>query len=254
MNVENIPTYLKAHASWCNFRYEERKGNMTKVPYNPATGYKVYVNKSETFTDFETAVSALKDYDDLGIRVDSIIIAIDLVSATANEDFNDEIERLVTHHPEDSTKYPWTDIGAGMLFADFYKPILRYVPERKAWFYYADGTWQPDVGGLKAMRLCMELANLLHMYALKITDEHKRKEYMNYTRRWQTHGTIVNILKDAQVYHTISATVFDADPYIFNCKNGTIDMNTLECREHKSSDKLTKISNVIYDPHAHNDC
>jgi len=78
MNVENIPTYLKTHASWCNFRYEERKGNMTKVPYNPATGYKAYVNKPETFTDFETAVSALKDYDGLGIRVDGIIIAIDL--------------------------------------------------------------------------------------------------------------------------------------------------------------------------------
>lgn len=29
-----------------------------------------------------------------------------IVSATANEDFNDEIERLVTHHPEDSAKYP----------------------------------------------------------------------------------------------------------------------------------------------------
>lgn len=60
MNVENIPTYLKAHASWCNFRYEERKGNMTKVPYNPATGYKAYVNKPETFTDFDIAVLALK--------------------------------------------------------------------------------------------------------------------------------------------------------------------------------------------------
>lgn len=36
MNVENIPTYLKKDASWRNFRYEERKGNMTKVPYNPA--------------------------------------------------------------------------------------------------------------------------------------------------------------------------------------------------------------------------
>lgn len=76
---------------------------------------------------------------------------------------------------------------------------------------------------------------------------------MNYTRRWQTQGTRVNILKDVQVYHPISATEFDADPYIFNCKNGTIDMNTFECREHKSSDKFTKISNIIYDPHAHND-
>ena len=78
MNVENMPTYLKEHASWCNFRYEDRKGNMTKVPYNPAIGYKAYVNKPETFTNFKTVVSALKDYDGRGIRVDGIIIAIDL--------------------------------------------------------------------------------------------------------------------------------------------------------------------------------
>lgn len=70
MILEKIPSYLKEHASWCNFRYENRKGNETKAPYNPATGYKAFVNKPETFSDFNTAVSALKDYDGLGIRVD----------------------------------------------------------------------------------------------------------------------------------------------------------------------------------------
>lgn len=466
MNLEKIPSYLKEHASWCNFRYENRKGNKTKVPYNPVTGYKAFVNKPETFADFDTAVSALKDYDGLGIRVDGVIIAIDLdhciengklttqaadivshfrntyietspsgtglriilfvtegytydkdtyhikkgnievyvagatnrfvtitgdvyldneicenmdslewllnkymkrkipkkssedlqvyresyltddsvlakamtskqgekfrklwngdssdypsnseadlglisilafycngnreqvdrlyrqsalvrskwdelhgnktygemtidtalsgmknfyspiVPSLASEDFDDEMDCLMTLNPEDSTKYPWTDIGAGMLFADFYKDNLRYVPERKSWFFYENGIWQQDLGSLKAMKLCMKLANLLHMYALKITDEHKRKEYMNYTRRWQSHGTRVNILKDAQVYHPISATEFDADPYIFNCKNGTIRMDTFECLAHKSADKLTKISDVIYDPQAHSD-
>lgn len=466
MNLENIPTYLKEHASWCDFKYEERKGSMIKVPYNPSTGYKAYVNKPETFTDFDTAVSALMDYDGLGIRVDGITIAIDLdhciegeklttqaadivshfrntyietspsgtglriilfvadgytydkntyyikkgnievyvagatnrfftitgdvyfeneiaenmdalqwlldkfmkrktpkkssaeleehresyltddgvlakamsskqgekfrmlwngdifdypsnseadlgfisilafycngnreqvdklyrqsalarskwdevhgnktygemtidaalsgmtkfyspiIPAPASEDFDDEMAKLIILHPEDSTNYPWTDIGEGMLFADFYKSILRYVPERKSWFYYEDGIWKQDVVSLKAMRLCMELANLLHMYALEITDEHKRKEYMNYTRRWQSHGIRVNILKDAQVYHPISATEFDADPYVFNCKNGTIRVDTSLCYEHKSTDKLTKISDVFYDPQAHSD-
>lgn len=100
------------------------------------------------------------------------------------------------------------------------------------------------------MKLCMNLANLLHMYALKITDEHKRKSYMDYSKRWQSHGCRVNILKDAQVYHPISVSEFDSDPYIFNCKNGTLRVDTFECLEHKSSDKLTKISNVIYDPNA----
>ena len=97
MNVENIPTYLKKDASWRNFRYEERKGNMTKVPYNPATGYKAYVNKPETFTDFDTAVLALKDYDGLGIRVDGIIIAIDLDHCIKDGKLTTQAAYIVSH-------------------------------------------------------------------------------------------------------------------------------------------------------------
>ena len=137
-----------------------------------------------------------------------------------------------------------------MLFADFYENYLRYVPEQKLWLYYENSIWKQDVSGLKAMKLCMNLANLLHMYVLKIKDEHKRKSYMDYSKRSQSHGCRVNILKDAQVYHPISVSEFDSDPYIFNCKNGTRRVDTFEFIEHKSSDKLTKSPNVIYDPNA----
>ena len=173
-----------------------------------------------------------------------------IVPAPASEDFDDEMIRLIALNSEDITKYPWTNIGAGILFADFYENCLRYVSERKSWFYYENGIWKQDVNGLKAMKLYMNLANLLHMYALKITDDHKRKSYMDYSKKWQSHGCRVNILKDAQVYHPISVSEFDFDPYIFNCKNGTLRVDTFECLEHKSSDKLTKISNVIYAPNA----
>lgn len=117
------------------------------------------------------------------------------VKSNANTDFNDELQRLIELNPADTTKYPWTDIGAGKLFADFYKAVLRYVPERRTWFDYQAGTWSADIGGLKAMRRCMELANLLHLYALEIKDEHQRKSYMDYSKRWQTHGYRVNVLK-----------------------------------------------------------
>ena len=76
------------------------------------------------------------------------------------------------------------------------------------------------------MRRCMELANLLHLYALEIKDEHQRKSYMDYSKRWQTHGYRVNVLKDAQVHHPISFLEFDTDPYIFNCSNGTLHLDT----------------------------
>jgi putative DNA primase/helicase len=41
--------------------------------------------------------------------------------------------------PESNDRYPWTDIGASRLFADYYKSFARYVPERKMWFCYENG-------------------------------------------------------------------------------------------------------------------
>lgn len=171
-----------------------------------------------------------------------------IMRSSAIEDFDERMPRLEEMNPENTSQYPWTDIGAGRLFADFYKEILRYVPERRMWFCYEDGIWKSDVGNLKAMKRCMDLADLLYMYALNIKDEHKRKGYIDHIKKWQSHGYRVNILKDAQVHHPISIKEFDADPYAFNCKNGTLHMDTGTFSEHCSEDKLTKITPVKFDP------
>lgn len=90
----------------------------------------------------------------------------------------------------------------------------------------------------------------MYSLALDIKDEDKRKRYIKYATKWQSHSNRINILKDAQVYHPISYSKFDSDIYIFNCKNGTLHLDTLEFTEHKPSDKLTKISEVVYNPDA----
>jgi putative DNA primase/helicase len=172
-----------------------------------------------------------------------------IIPRSAAEDFG--VDRLKELDPMDSSKYPWNDIGAGHIFADFFQDRLRYVPERKMWFYYENGIWNKDTGNLRAMKYCMDLANLMYTFALEIKDEDKRKSYMKYASRWQSHSNRVNILKDAQVHHPISYGSFDADIYIFNCKNGTLHIDTGEFTEHRSTDLLTKKSPVVYDPTAY---
>lgn len=174
-----------------------------------------------------------------------------IIKPSAAEDFC--VDWLKELNPMDSAKYPWNDIGAGHIFADFFQDSLRYVPERKMWFYYEDGIWNKDTGSLRAMKYCMELANLMYTFALEITDEDKRKSYMKYASRWQSHSNRVNILKDAQVHHPIHYGDFDADIYAFNCKNGTLHIDTGEFTEHRSTDLLTKISPVTYAPTAHSE-
>lgn len=99
--------------------------------------------------------------------------------------------------PEDNPVYPWTELGAGRLFATYYKNITRYVTERKSWHIYEAGVWKKDIGALRTMELCKDLAMEIMRYSLTIEDERKRAEYMKFCQRWQNHRMRVTILDEA---------------------------------------------------------
>lgn len=164
-------------------------------------------------------------------------------------EFNDELMRLKTefNYPLGST-YTWNDIGSGKLFADFYKDILRYVPERKSWYVYSDGIWQKDTGNLQTMKNLMVLADLVHLCALDILDDDKRRVFQKYVSKWQSHSYRISVLKDAQVYYPISVTSFDNNPFLLNCLNGTYNLKTKKFYPHNSNDFLTKKVNAEYNP------
>lgn len=168
----------------------------------------------------------------------------------ARTDFSVPGSFLTQTTPENNDQYPWTDIGSGRLFADCYRNTVRFVPERKSWYCYRDGIWSADVGSLRTMELCKELADELVLYALTIQNERQRQDYLKYCSKWQTRRTRETILRDAQSIHPISIKEFDSDPYVFNCQNGTLHLDTLEFTHHRAEDLLTKISPVNFDPRA----
>lgn len=173
-----------------------------------------------------------------------------LTIADARTDFSTPAAFLSQVCPENNPRYPWTEIGYGRLFAGCYRDIARFVPERKSWYCYRDGIWAADVGNLQTMELCKELADALMLYALTIQNERQRQEYLKHYSKWQVRRTREIILKDAQSIHPISIREFDSDPYVFNCRNGTLHLDTMEFTPHDPEDRLTKISPVDYDPNA----
>ena len=163
-------------------------------------------------------------------------------------DVSSKVESLHSFRPETNPRYPSTDIGNSRLFSDYYKRVARYIPERKMWFIYNGKRWEPDIAGLDAMELCKKLADELLVYALKIGDEQVRKDFIDKCKKWQIRRTRETILKDAQSDYPIPMKEFDADPYLFNCQNGTLHLKSMEFLPHDPEDKLTKISDVAYDP------
>lgn len=157
---------------------------------------------------------------------------------------------LADLHPEKNDRYGWNDIGNGNLFADWYKGAARYVPDRKKWFVYDGRVWVPDAGNLMVMELCKKLADNLTIYALSIPDERQRGAYLDFVKKWQRRNYRETILKDAASVYPIQMIEFDRHPYLYNCLNGTLDLQTFEFRPHSQDDMLSMISNVSYDPDA----
>ncbi len=59
---EKLPQELKERGSFCLWKYEERDGRLTKVPYQ-ANGLRADSTNKATFTDYDIAVSLRDKYD-----------------------------------------------------------------------------------------------------------------------------------------------------------------------------------------------
>ena len=154
--------------------------------------------------------------------------------------------------PHTNARYGRNEIGMGNMFADYFKQIARYNSERKGWYVYDGSVWRPDKGNLKVSELAKLLADKLYVFALTITEEDARKRFIDRVRKLQLRKNRETMLKDAMSVYPISMQAFDRNKYFFNCKNGTLDMRTLEFREHRPEDYLTMESGITYDPDA--DC
>lgn len=150
-------------------------------------------------------------------------------------------------HPESDPRYEPNDIGNGNLFSDVYKDVARYCPDRGIWYVYNGKVWKPDSkDSTQTMQLCKKLANALVLHSTTIAKE----GYTNAVTKWQYRNKRNTILKDAQDCYPVNVCEFDKDIYLLNCKNGTLDLRTMEFRPHAPGDLISKMANVYYNPDA----
>jgi primase-polymerase (primpol)-like protein len=61
--AENIPIELRERPQWVCWRYEERRGKLTKIPQTPSTSYPASSTDLMTWTTFEKALAAYEASD-----------------------------------------------------------------------------------------------------------------------------------------------------------------------------------------------
>ncbi|QKK08991.1 MAG: hypothetical protein HND58_13020 [Planctomycetota bacterium] len=141
-----------------------------------------------------------------------------------------------------------TDVGnaARLLLQNGDK--LRYSVGPGVWLIWDGKRWKADER--------KEIVGLCKDTALSILDEAKRADdtlrddLLTWARASQKRERVTAMAALAEPDVAVGPDDLDANPWLFNCKNGTIDLRTGELRRHQPEDLITKLAPVEYDPDA----
>ena len=102
------------------------------------------------------------------------------------------------------------------------------------------------------MRRAKMTALSIYREAEAATDRDKQKKLASWALSSQNENRLkamVNLSK-SEPGVTILADELDADLYLLNCANGTLDLHTGDVRDHEKADLITMITPIVFDPGA----
>ena len=152
--------------------------------------------------------------------------------------------RAETFAPEPIT---WEDHGLrshqrmASRFAQYAQGRVLYV-HGAGWHQWDGKRWAPDIRAAKTNQILEDLLRLSWSEAL--SDQALAAD----VRSSMTAAGSAGVLTLAST--KLLAEHVDADPYLLNCQNGTLDLHTLKLRPHDPADMLTKITGASYNPDA----
>lgn len=158
------------------------------------------------------------------------------------------LQWLEEHNVRRDSRYTLDDRGGGYLLADCLRETVRYVPESRGWYIYKDGVWSKDVGGKSVEEYARRFSKALAKYAADMEDEGQRKAWIRFSEQWCVFGRRQTYIREAESVWPIRVSEFDRNRMQLNCRNGTLDLDTLEFHEHRAEDLLTKMSGADYRP------
>jgi putative DNA primase/helicase len=145
-----------------------------------------------------------------------------------------------------------TETDAARLFATRYGGWIRYCAKQGGWYLWDGRRWKRDDEGA-TFKLAEELTPLLADAANEIPDVDERLKVLKFAISLRNRRRLENVVAIASWQPGIVIAApeqFDADPWLFNVQNGTIDLRTGSLRLHNRNDLITKIASIQYESDA----
>ena len=128
---------------------------------------------------------------------------------------------------------------------------LRYCHAWGAWVVYDGRRWKRDATG-EPMRRVKESVRSMYPEAAAIDNDDERKAAVSWAKHSEAAKVRANTLKLAESEPGVPLLPeqVDADPFLLNVLNGTVDLRTGQLHPHRREDLLTKLAPVAFHPDA----
>ena len=145
---------------------------------------------------------------------------------------------------------PLTDLGNAERYAEDHRGRLMFVPGL-GWHGWDGKRWAPDQGRGIAIAAAKRTARLIRQEADRLEGD-DAKQVFAHAIRTEKRERLAAMVKLAESDPQLLAIAeqLDADPYLLNVENGTLDLRTGTLRAHDPADRITKLAPVAYDPAA----
>lgn len=140
-----------------------------------------------------------------------------------------------------------TDIGNAERFAEQHGADVRFSHVWNKWLAWDGRRWATDTSG-EIPRRAKRTARSIWAEALRAPKKEMRERLGQWASASEKRDRLNAMIALAQSEQPIPVAVeqLDADPYLFNCINGTIDLRTGELQKHRREDFLTKLCPLKY--------
>jgi putative DNA primase/helicase len=140
-------------------------------------------------------------------------------------------------------------LGQAIKMANLFADDLLYV-NGVGWHCWDGKRFaRDDDGGARRAVHAMLKRDREIVMQLNLSTEEEEKA-LRAIARYETSSAISGILTEAAVLKEFSVTAdeVDADPWLFNCQNGTLDLRTMVVGPHNPADRISKIASAAYHP------
>ena len=130
-------------------------------------------------------------------------------------------------------------------FLNAYRDRVRFCFSWDKWLVWDGARWEIDEGGA-VLRLAMAMADAVWHDARECLT----KPVVDFAVATSGHSKLSAMLKLAAADVPVAVDELDANPWLLNCPNGTLDLRTGELRPHRREDYLTKLCPTNFNPEA----